>query len=191
MFPLTVLFCPYASLKGYAFLLFTSRSYFRQYFRVAKYERLTTKTMLFKQKTIDLVAETVEGIVVGASVKRSDMEASILIFHPQKKGDSPLVEIVMIESPKRAKLLVQSPIGIVELSDVTEVRVSKATREVAFFDKASGGKVTMLTVSSYGVIQVYSNVSPKLTKKDITEISGENLRAAIAMKIFSERPKKK
>lgn len=147
--------------------------------------------MLFKQKTIDLVAETVEGIVVGAYAKPSETEASILIFHPQKKGDSPLVEIVMTETPKRAKLMVQSSIGIVELSDVTEVRVSKPTREVAFFGKASGGKITMLTVSSYGVLQVYSNVSPKLTKKDITDISGENLRAAIAMKIFSERPKKK
>jgi hypothetical protein len=81
--------------------------------------------------------------------------------------------------------MIQSPLGLVELNDVEEVRLSESTREVAFFGKTRGGKMTMVTVSSAGVLQVYGNLSPSLGTKDLTKLAPEDLRAAIALKIFS------
>ncbi len=85
---------------------------------------------------------------------------------------------------------VASALGIVELSAVEQVHVSAATRETAFIAKASAGKITMVTVSSSGILQVYSNIARSVASKDIAKLSTEELRAAIALKVFTEGGKK-
>jgi hypothetical protein len=145
--------------------------------------------MLFKEKTI--TAETLEGIAVGAKPAKGSVDASILIFHPEKKNGVPLVELALTETNKYCRAMIQSPLGVVEIAEVDEVRVSLPTKEIAFFSKERGGKTTMVTVSSYGVLQVYSHISKKLADKDIAKIDGEDLRAAIALKVFAKRSKKK
>ncbi|MEP7236125.1 MAG: hypothetical protein ABI778_12595, partial [Ignavibacteriota bacterium] len=64
--------------------------------------------------------------------------------------------------------------------------LSESTREVAFFGKVRSAKTTMVTVSAAGVLQVYGNLSPSLANKDLTKLAPEDLRAAIALKIFSQ-----
>lgn len=147
--------------------------------------------MLFTEKTIAKLAETLEGIAVGAKSVKGSVDASVLIFHPEKKNGVPLVELALTESKKMCRTMIQSPLGVVELAEVEEVRVSVPTKEVAFFAKERGGKTTMVTVSSYGVLQVYSQISRKLADKDVSKIDGEDLRAAIALKVFAKRSKKK
>lgn len=151
----------------------------------------TSSKMLFTEKTIAKLAETLEGIAVGAKSVKGSVDASILIFHPENKNGVPLVELALTESKKTCRTMIQSPLGVVELAEVEEVTVSTPTKEVAFFAKERGGKTTMVTVSSYGVLQVYSQISKKLADKDISKIDGEDLRAAIALKVFAKKSKKK
>ena len=147
--------------------------------------------MLFRQKVVERIADALEGIALAGDKKsRGVIDASILVFQAKSKtNDAPLVEITMTENTERTNLMIQSPLGLVELNDVEEVRLSEATREVAFFGKVRSGKMTMVTVSSAGVIQVYGNLSPSLGSKDLIKLASEDLRAAIALKIFRESAK--
>lgn len=146
--------------------------------------------MLFKQKLIDRIAETVDGIATNSSSKKGTVDMSIFIY-PKQNRDTPLVEIALIESKKSCRIMVQSPLGIVELAEVDDIRISAPTREVAFISKERGSKMTMVTVSAQGVLQVYSHISGKLKKQDLTKVTSESLRAAIAMKVFFAKNKKK
>jgi hypothetical protein len=142
--------------------------------------------MLFRKKVIESVAEVLEGVVVAP-------HQAILIFGgtKAKSGDMPLVEISFAEGKgKTASVQLASALGIVELSAVEQVHTSPATREAAFVAKASAGKITMVTVSSTGILQVYSNIARSVASKDIAKLSTEELRAAIALKVFTEGGKK-
>lgn len=147
--------------------------------------------MLFTEKTIAKLADTLEGIAIGAKPVKGSVDASVLIFNPEKKNGVPLVEVALTETKTVCRAMIQSPIGVVDLAEVAEVMVSLPTKEVAFFAKERGGKTTMVTVSSYGVLQVYSHISRKLADKDIAKIEAEDLRAAIALKVFAKKSKKK
>ncbi|MEI8135072.1 MAG: hypothetical protein WCH46_08385 [bacterium] len=143
--------------------------------------------MLFRQKVIERVADALSGVALPSKSARGTADASVLVYQRKKSGaDAPLVEITFSENPARRNVMVQSPLGIVELNDVEEIRLSESTREVAFFSKVRSGKTTMVTVSAAGVLQVYGNVSSSLGKKDLTKLDSEDLRAAIALKIFNE-----
>ena len=138
--------------------------------------------MLFRKKVIETLAEAVEGVLLAPS--------SVLVFGSgsrRKEQEMPLVEIVLSEPRgKSASVQIQSALGIVELSGVEQVHVSAATREVAFIAKAGSGKITLVTVSSSGVLQIYSNIARTIVSKDITKLSSDELRAAIALKVFIE-----
>jgi hypothetical protein len=143
--------------------------------------------MLFRQKVVERIADALNGVALPAKKSRGRADASVLVFQrTSKTTDAPLVEISMTEDAEKSNVMIQSPLGIVELNDVEGVRLSEATREVAFFGKVRSGKMTMVTVSSAGVLQVYGNLSPSLGGKDLTKLAPEDLRAAIALKIFSE-----
>jgi hypothetical protein len=143
--------------------------------------------MLFRQKVVERIADALNGVALPTKKSRGRADASVLVFQRSgKTTDAPLVEISMTESDAASNVMIQSPLGIVELNDVEGVRLSEATREVAFFGKVRSGKMTMVTVSSAGVLQVYGNLSPSLGTKDLTKLAPEDLRAAIALKIFSE-----
>ena len=145
--------------------------------------------MLFKQKLVDKIAEAIEGIAVASTDAKS--AGSVFVYHPQRRNDTPIVEITYSESEDEVcRVLIQSALGTCDLTDVRDVRISDATREVAFMTKERNGRLTMATVSSYGVMQVYSNISTKLAKKDVAKVAPDDLRAAIALKLFTERPKK-
>ncbi|MDP4219294.1 MAG: hypothetical protein Q8916_02325 [Bacteroidota bacterium] len=150
--------------------------------------------MLFRQKIVEGIADALDGVALAGKKMRGRTNASVLVFHPMGKStDAPLVEISLVESDAKSNVTIQSPLGLVELNEVEEVRLSESTREIAFFGKTRGGKLTMVTVSSAGVLQVYGNLSPSLGAKDLTMLAPEDLRAAIALKIFSgksARPKK-
>lgn len=142
--------------------------------------------MLFRKKVIEAVAEVLEGLQVAS-------DQSVLVYGGKRKsGDMPLVELTFAEGRgKSASVQIASALGIVELSAVEQVHISAATREAAFIAKASGaGKITMVTVSSSGILQVYSNVARSIASKDFAKISTEELRAAIALKVFTEGGKK-
>jgi hypothetical protein len=144
--------------------------------------------MLFREKVVEQVADALSGIALPAKKLRGSVDASVLVYQTKgQSGEAPLVEITFTENPARRNVMIQSPLGIVELNEVEEVRLSESTREVAFFGKVRSGKTTMVTVSSMGVLQVYSNLTPSLGKKDLTKLDSEDLRAAIALKIFNEK----
>lgn len=145
--------------------------------------------MVFKQKLIDLIAETVDGIATNSNSKKGTVDVSIFIY-PSQKRDTPLVEIALVEDSKNCRIMVQSPLGIVELAEVDDIKISTPTREVAFISKERGSKMTMVTVSAQGVLQVYSHISGKLKKLDLTKVTSESLRAAIALKVFYAKKKK-
>lgn len=143
--------------------------------------------MLFRQKVVEKIADALNGIALPTKKSKGRSDASVLVFQSSGKAtDAPLVEISMTEDGEKSNVMIQSPLGLVELNDVEQVRLSEATREVAFFGKVRTGKMTLVTVSSAGVLQVYGNLSPSLGTKDLTKLAPEDLRAAIALKIFSE-----
>jgi hypothetical protein len=144
--------------------------------------------MLFKQKVVERIADALSGIALPAKKSRGSVDASVLVYQGKKYGsEAPLVEITLSETSERRNVMIQSPLGIVELNEVEEIRLSESTREVAFFGKIRAGKTTMVTVSSMGVLQVYGNLIPSLGKKDLAKLDPEDLRAAIALKIFNEK----
>jgi hypothetical protein len=146
--------------------------------------------MLFRQKVVEQIADALEGIALAGKKSRSAVDASVLVYQSRGKAtDAPLIEITLTENDAKTNVMIQSPLGIVELNDVEGVRLSEATREVAFFSKIRSGKMTIITVSSAGVLQVYGNLSPSLGTKDLTKLASEDLRAAIALKIFNESSK--
>ncbi len=143
--------------------------------------------MLFRKKVIEAIAEVLEGVIVAP-------EQAILVFGGGKRGtknELPLIELSYNEPRgKTATIQIASALGIVELSAVEQVHTSDATHEVAFIAKASAGKITMVTVSSSGILQVYSNIARSVASRDIVKLSTEELRAAIALKVFTEGGKK-
>jgi hypothetical protein len=144
--------------------------------------------MLFRQKVVERIADALAGIALPAKKSRGGVDASVLVYQAKNSAsEAPLVEITLTENSLRRNVMIQSPLGIVELNDVEEIRLSDSTREVAFFGKVRSGKTTMVTVSSMGVLQVYGNLTPSLGKKDLTKLASEDLRAGIALKIFSEK----
>jgi hypothetical protein len=142
--------------------------------------------MLFRKNVISAVAEVLEGVHLASG-------SSVLVYGGKRKtGDMPLVELTFADGRgKQPSVQIASALGIVELSAVEQVHVSPATREAAFIAKASGaGKITMVTVSSSGILQVYSNISRSIASKDFAKISSDELRAAIALKVFTEGGKR-
>src|SRR5689334_13953664 len=103
--------------------------------------------MLFKQKLVDKIAEAVEGIAVSSQDTKS--AGSVFVYHPQRRNDTPVVEIAYTENSDGCRVLIQSALGTCDLTDVRDVLISDATREVAFLTKERNGRLTMATVSSY------------------------------------------
>jgi len=158
--------------------------------------------MLIRPELIEAVAETLEGLAITAPKATSQgaigegsavrSEASILLFHPRERGESkptaetPLLEINFFETDERAMIIVHSALGMVEMHDIEEVRILDATREVAIFSRVQAmGKIDMLTISAQGVLQVYSNIARELEGRDLESLPEEDLRAAVALKVFT------
>ena len=154
--------------------------------------------MLLRKELIDQLADTLEGIAVPNAHPADGMaggprEATLLIYHSSGMdvggpvaGESPLLEINLSESDGCASVIVTSALGIAEMHHVTEVRLLAPTEEAAFFARKEPGMVSMLTVSSRGTLQVYMNISESLGAMELSTVRDEDLRAAIALKIFAE-----
>ena len=149
--------------------------------------------MLIEPKLIERLADILEGIPVSHASPQSGREASILVYHAGHvtdgpvAGESPLLEISISEHDTDCSVMVNSALGMVELHGVDEVRLLEATEEAAFFSHAGEQQVSMLTISSRGVIQVYMNVSQNLEAMELGDISDRELRAAVALKVFGEQ----
>jgi hypothetical protein len=158
--------------------------------------------MLIEPKLIERLADILEGIPVShassqSSAQAGGREASILVYHAGHitegpvAGESPLLEISISETDSDCSVMVNSALGMVELHGVDEVRLLEATEEAAFFShgsrQAGSQQVSMLTISSRGVIQVYMNVSKSLEAMELGDVSDRELRAAVALKVFSEQ----
>lgn len=156
--------------------------------------------MLLRKELVDRLAETLEGIAVSApdeAIPEDRREATVLVYHSSGvdvggpvAGESPLLEINLSESNGRASVVVTSALGIAEMHEVQEVRLLGATEEAAFYARKVGnpssGTVSILTVSSRGALQVYMNVPESLAAMELTMVKDDDLRAAIALKIFAE-----
>jgi hypothetical protein len=154
--------------------------------------------MLIKPDFIERLADTLEGIPVTLANETEPevrREAGILVYHsgrPQSigsgpiAGESPVLDITLTETEASCSVLVNSAIGMIELHDVDEIRLLESTEEAAFYSHQTAGKLTLLTLSSRGVLQVYMNVAESLADRDLSELRDEDLRAAVAMKIFQE-----
>lgn len=159
--------------------------------------------MLLEPKLIERLADILEGIPVSHAPKQpaEGHEASVLVFHSGRPkdgagpvaGESPLLEINLFETDREATVMVHSALGMVELHGLDEIRILEATEEAAFFSHsasahgdAHGEQVSMLTISSHGVIQVYMNVPQTLADMELTDVADHDLRAAVALKVFGE-----
>ncbi|HWF44468.1 MAG TPA: hypothetical protein VG537_07495 [Candidatus Kapabacteria bacterium] len=154
--------------------------------------------MLIRPELIDRLAEILEGIVMpGAETSQGALrrEASVLVYHTGRSngpagaplaGESPLLEINLMESEDDVSVLVASALGMVELHRIDEIRLLESTEEAAFYCHAIPGRLSVLTLSSNGVIQVYMNIDEMLAGLELSEIADGDLRAAVALKIFSE-----
>ncbi|GEM_PF-2077006 len=151
--------------------------------------------MLLGPKLIERLAETLEGIAISNArdfANDDRREASVLIYHADRSadgpvaGESPLLELSLTEAGSEASLMASSALGIVELHGIEEVRLLEATEEAAFYARPRPGWLSVLTVSSRGVMQVYMNVAESLIDAELTEVSDDDLRAAVALKIFAE-----
>jgi hypothetical protein len=152
--------------------------------------------MLIRPELIDRLADTLEGIAVASATETRDgvAEASILIYHSGRPkdgagpvaGESPLIEINLIETDGDAAIVVSGALGIVEMHGVDEIRTLDATEEAAFYSRQSPGKISVITLSSRGVIQAYLNVNESLIDTDFADVADDDLRAAVALKIFAD-----
>ena len=151
--------------------------------------------MLIRTEFIDRLAETLEGIAVSnpRETAAGQREASVLVYRASGvdvggpvAGESPLLEINLIESDGKACVVVTSALGIAEMHAIDEVRLLGATEEAAFYSREGSGKISVLTVSSRGSIQVYMNILESLADMELSEVSDDDLRAAVALKIFAE-----
>ena len=151
--------------------------------------------MLLRPELIERLADTIEGIAMTSARETGDglREANVLIYHSTvidsgapRAGESPLLEINLMETDSDACAVVTSALGIVELHGIEEIRLLAATEEAAFYTRPSPGKLSLLTLSSRGSIQVYMNISESLEGMELSDVSDEDLRAAVALKIFSE-----
>ncbi|HEX5315673.1 MAG TPA: hypothetical protein VFX22_03395 [Candidatus Kapabacteria bacterium] len=151
--------------------------------------------MLIRTEFIDRLAETLEGMAVSNARETSpnQREASVLVYRPSAAdiggpvaGESPLLEINMIETGGSACVIVTSALGIAEMHGVNEVRLLAATEEAAFYSRETSSKISVLTVSSRGSIQVYMNIAESLADMELTDVNDDDLRAAVALKIFAE-----
>jgi hypothetical protein len=153
-----------------------------------------TVSMLIRPELIERLADILEGIAVsGASATNAaSREATVLVYHAggagggaPVAGESPLLEINLTESDGEASVLVNSALGTVELRGIQEIRLLEATEEVAFYCRDSQ-RVSVMTLSSRGVIQVYMNIVEALRDMDLAAVADQDLRAAVALKIFDE-----
>jgi hypothetical protein len=158
--------------------------------------------MLIRPELIDRLADTLEGIAVSSATETRDSstnldgvaDASILIYYSGRPkdgsgpvaGESPLIEINLRESENDAVLVVSGALGIVEMHGVEEIRTLEATEEAAFYSRESPGKISVITLSSHGVIQAYLNVAESLIDMDFADVADDDLRTAVALKIFAE-----
>ena len=165
--------------------------------------------MLIRPELIDRLAEILEGIPIAGSPSKGSgspskgggqplnsplREASVLVYHSGRPkngggplaGESPLLEINLVESDREVSVLVNSALGMVELHGLDEVRLLETTEEAAFYCHEIPGRLSLMTLSSHGVIQVYMNIDETLGTLELTEIADQDLRAAVALKIFSE-----
>lgn len=155
--------------------------------------------MLLTPELIERLADILEGIAVshphtGSQSEPGTHESSILVYHsgrPQSgtgplAGESPLLEIHCMESATDLCVTVTSALGVVELHAIDEIRLLEATEEAAFFSHDDAGRISMLTLSSRGVLQVYLNLPESLADAELSDISDRDLRAAVALKIFAE-----
>lgn len=141
---------------------------------------------------IESLAETLEGISVGTNGNSSPTEASILLFHPREAAtpesrlrEVPLLELNLFESGERFSVILQSALGMIEMHDVDEIRLLDLTNEAAFLSR-SGSKLSLLTLSSHGVIQSYTNIEASLVERELHEMDEADLRAGVALKMFME-----
>jgi hypothetical protein len=149
--------------------------------------------MLFRKEVVDALAETLEGLVLSSTSHTegtSRAEHTVVLFHTRdkaaaKKG-SPILEIELREAAGDIWVVIHSALGVMELRNVEEVRLSPSTEEAAFFVRSISGHVSVTTVSSHGVLQVYQNVPAKVREKELADLSEYDLRAAVALKIFAE-----
>lgn len=144
-----------------------------------------------RNELLDSLAEILEGIVVRGT-DPSQTEASILLFHPREKvgedftlRDIPLVELSVFERGDTFSVMLQSALGMVELHNVNEIRILELTQEAAFISRL-GDVLSILTLSSHGVVQSYTNVSASVIEQDLASIDERDLRAAVALKMFME-----
>lgn len=152
--------------------------------------------MLLRPELIERLADTLEGIAMThasmATTGTDAREASVLVYHSTTgggnpiAGESPLLEINLTEQNGDASILVNSALGMVELHGIDEVRLLEATEEAAFYRRDSHGSISVLTLSSRGVLQVYMNISESLRDAELGDVRDGDLRAAVALKIFSE-----
>jgi hypothetical protein len=152
--------------------------------------------MLIRPELIDRLADTIEGIAItsAAEAKAGSAEASILIYHAGRSeagngpvaGESPLLEINLRESEDDAVLFVSGALGIVEMHGIEEIRLLEATEEAAFYSRETPGRLSVITLSSHGVIQAYLNVAESLIDMDFADVPDDDLRTAVALKIFAE-----
>src|SRR5579872_1764111 len=127
--------------------------------------------MLIRTEFIDRLAETLEGIAVSNARETTAglREASVLVYRASGMdvggpvaGESPLLEINFIENEGTACVVVTSALGIAEMHGIDEVRLLEATEEAAFYSREASGKISLLTVSSRGSLQVYMNIAESL-----------------------------
>ncbi len=156
-----------------------------------------------RKELIESLAETLEGIAVGVDRRRSNegpngtgpQEASILLFHPRENNatksaestlrEVPLLELNLFEVGEHFSVILQSALGMIEMHDVDEIRLLELTNEAAFLSR-NGEKLSLLTLSSNGVIQSYMNISSSLADLEVQDMEESDLRAGVALKMFME-----
>lgn len=148
-----------------------------------------------RKEMIESLADTLEGIAVAGteSTPAGPQEASILLFHPRENAQSaettlrevPLLELNLFEVGERFSVILQSALGMIEMHDVDEIRLLDLTNEAAFLSR-TGSKLSLLTVSSHGVIQSYINIAASLADVELQDMEEADLRAGVALKMFME-----
>jgi hypothetical protein len=151
-----------------------------------------------RKELIESLAETLEGIAVGANEGPNGagpQEASILLFHPRESNsprtaestlrETPLLELNLFEVGEHFSVILQSALGMIEMHEVDEIRLLDLTNEAAFLSR-NGEKLSLMTLSSNGVIQSYINISSALADQEVVDMAESDLRAGVALKMFME-----
>lgn len=140
---------------------------------------------------LEAVELPVHAEVTSGTAGQAATDSTTLILYAPARGAAregvPLMEIHLTKLQAGYRVSAMSGVGVIEWNHFDEIRLLESTGEVAFVREDSNNRISLLTISSRGVIQIYAYLDRSLLEADLAEVDENDLRSAVALKMFLEQ----